>query len=83
MERPNKGDSTVTQLWNSTILSNPEDGDDTFTETSVGTRATWYKVPEGIYNWYCHESILEDYETMEYSLGFFYLSMMMKWNQVH
>jgi hypothetical protein len=31
-------------------LKNPEDGDDTFSITLVKTRATWYRVPEGIFN---------------------------------
>jgi hypothetical protein len=31
-------------------LKNPEDGSDIFSETSVLTTATQYKVPEDIYN---------------------------------
>jgi hypothetical protein len=38
------------KLWNSITLRSPEDGDDTFSETSVSTRATRYEVPGGIYN---------------------------------
>jgi hypothetical protein len=48
--------STLTQPWQPINLSNPEDADDTFSETSVRTRATWFKVPEGIYH---RESIPE------------------------
>jgi hypothetical protein len=44
-----KSDCTVTQMWNTVTLRGPDDGDDTFSETSVRTRATRYKVPEGIY----------------------------------
>jgi hypothetical protein len=40
-------------------LRNPEDGGDMFSETSVLTRATWYKVTEVICNRYHHESIPE------------------------
>jgi hypothetical protein len=40
-------DPTVTQLWSPITLRSPEDGDDTFSKTSVRTRATQYKVPEG------------------------------------
>jgi hypothetical protein len=50
VERLSNSDSTVTQPWNPITLRNPEDGDDTFSETLVQTRPTWYKVPEGIYN---------------------------------
>jgi hypothetical protein len=42
--------STVTQLWNPIALRKFEDGDDTFSETSVVTSATEYKVSEDIYN---------------------------------
>jgi hypothetical protein len=49
MDRLINADFTVTQLWNPITLSNPEDGGDMFSETLVLTRATWYKVPEGIY----------------------------------
>jgi hypothetical protein len=48
MERLINSDSTVTQLWNPITLRNPEDGGDTFSETSVRTRAIRYKIPEGI-----------------------------------
>jgi hypothetical protein len=50
MEMPINSDSTVSQLWKIISLRNPEDGDDTFSETAVRTGATRYKVPEGIYN---------------------------------
>jgi hypothetical protein len=50
MERLSNSDSMVTQLWNTITLRNPEDGDNTFSKTSVRTRATQYKVPEDIYN---------------------------------
>jgi hypothetical protein len=43
-------DSTVTQLWNLITLRDPEEVHDTISETSVGYRATQYKVPEGTYN---------------------------------
>jgi hypothetical protein len=43
-------DFTVTQLWNPIVLRNPEDGSDMFSETSVLTGATRYKVPKGIHN---------------------------------
>jgi hypothetical protein len=46
MEKLIKSNSTVTQMWNPINLRNPEDGDDTFSGTSVTTRATRYKVPE-------------------------------------
>jgi hypothetical protein len=41
-------------------LQMPEYGREMFSETSVVTRSTWYKVPEGICNLYRHESIPED-----------------------
>jgi hypothetical protein len=41
-------DSTVTELWNHIILRNPEEEGDIYSET-VLTRATQFKVPEGIY----------------------------------
>jgi hypothetical protein len=44
MERLINSDSMATQLWN------PEDGDDTFSETLIRTRDTQYKVVEGIHN---------------------------------
>jgi hypothetical protein len=37
------------QLWKPDNLRNPADGDDTFSETSVQTSATRYKVPEDIF----------------------------------
>jgi hypothetical protein len=49
MERLINSDSMVTRLWNPITLRNPEDGADMFSETSVLTRATRYKVPEDIY----------------------------------
>jgi hypothetical protein len=42
--------SMVTQLWNLITVRNPEDGDDTFSETSVRTRPEWHEAPEVIYN---------------------------------
>jgi hypothetical protein len=51
MEGLNKSVSTVTQLWKPINLSTPEDGDDTFSETSVLITATRYKVPGGILNY--------------------------------
>jgi hypothetical protein len=50
----------VTQLWGPVTLTNPENGGDMFPEMSVLTRATRYKVPEDINNWYRHENIAED-----------------------
>jgi hypothetical protein len=50
MERMINSDSTVAQVWNPIITKNLEDGGDTFSEASVRTRATGYKVTEGIYN---------------------------------
>jgi hypothetical protein len=50
MERLSNSDSTATQLWNPIRLKNPEDGNDTFSETSVGTKAIRHEVPGGIYN---------------------------------
>jgi hypothetical protein len=47
---PSLGFLRVTQLWTPITLRNLEDGGDMFSETSVLTRATWYRVPEGIYN---------------------------------
>jgi hypothetical protein len=37
-------------LWNPITVRNPENGGNMFSEMSVQTKATWYKVPEGIYN---------------------------------
>jgi hypothetical protein len=48
MERLRNSFSTVTLVWNSVTLKNPEDGDDALSETSVSTRATRQKIPEGI-----------------------------------
>jgi hypothetical protein len=44
------GNSTVTQQWNPITLRNPEDGGDTFSETSDLTTAARYEVPEVINN---------------------------------
>jgi hypothetical protein len=54
MERLININSALTQLWNPINLRNPEDVDDTFSETSIRTRVTWYKVPESIYNIMTH-----------------------------
>jgi hypothetical protein len=43
-------ESTVTQLMTPVTLRSPVDGDDTFSETSVLSRATRYNVPEVICN---------------------------------
>jgi hypothetical protein len=43
MEGLIKSDSMVTQLWGPITLKNLEDGDDTFSEMSALTRATWHK----------------------------------------
>jgi hypothetical protein len=51
MERLNNCDSMVTRVWNPINLRKPEDGDDAFPETSVRTRATRLKTPEGIYSY--------------------------------
>jgi hypothetical protein len=48
MERLINIDSKVTQLWSPITLRNPEDGGDTFSETSVLIRHG-RKVPENIY----------------------------------
>jgi hypothetical protein len=50
MDRLFNSDSTATELRNPIILRNSEDGSDMFSETSIMTTATWYKVPEGSYN---------------------------------
>jgi hypothetical protein len=41
-------------------LKSPEDGDSTFSETSVRNGATWHKVPADTYNRYRRESFPED-----------------------
>jgi hypothetical protein len=48
MERLSDGVSTVIQLWQPINIITLEDGDDTFPETLVRTRATRYTVLEGI-----------------------------------
>jgi hypothetical protein len=50
MGRPSNSVSTVIQLWKPINLRNPEDGDDTFYETSVRSSPIWYKDPEGIFS---------------------------------
>jgi hypothetical protein len=61
MERLINSDSMVTQLWNPIALSNLEEGGDKFSNTSILTRTTLYKVPEGIYNneWRQSSAILD------------------------
>jgi hypothetical protein len=49
MERLIYSVSTATQAWNPITLRNPEDGSHMCSETSVLTRATRYRVSEGIY----------------------------------
>jgi hypothetical protein len=49
-ERISNSVSTAIQLWKPINLRNPEDGDDTFSETSVQTSATRYNIPEDIFN---------------------------------
>jgi hypothetical protein len=48
MERLSNSVSTVIQLRKPINLRTPEDGDDTFSETSVQNSATRYKVPEAL-----------------------------------
>jgi hypothetical protein len=43
MDRLSNSVSMVTQLWKLINLRNPEDRDDTFSETSAQTSTTWYK----------------------------------------
>jgi hypothetical protein len=50
MKRLSNGVSMIIQLWKPINLRNPEDGDDTFPETSVQASVTWYKVPEDTFN---------------------------------
>jgi hypothetical protein len=57
--------STLTQLWN------PEDGVDIFSETSVRTRSTGYKVPGDIYNRYDGESTPEDFVVQPYIVSLY------------
>jgi hypothetical protein len=47
VEKLSNSNSTVTKLCNPITLRNTEDGGDMLSETSVRTRATWYKDPEG------------------------------------
>jgi hypothetical protein len=49
MEELSNSDSSIPHMPNTVTLSNPECGDDTFSETLVRTTATWSKIPEGIY----------------------------------
>jgi hypothetical protein len=60
MEGLSNSVSTVIQLCKLINLSTPEDEHSKFSETSVRTSATQYKVSEDIYNWYRRESIPED-----------------------
>jgi hypothetical protein len=48
-ERLSNSFSTVIKLWKPSILRNLEDGDHTFSETSVRTSAARYKVPDDIF----------------------------------
>jgi hypothetical protein len=47
-------------LYQHITLKNPEDGEETFSETSVRCRPTLRKVPEGFYNRFSRKSIPED-----------------------
>jgi hypothetical protein len=49
MGRLGNGVSTAIKLWKYMYLRAPEHGDDTFSETSVGSSAIRYKVPEDIF----------------------------------
>jgi hypothetical protein len=42
--------TTRKRVWNALTLTKHEHGDDTFSETSIPTRATRYRVPEGFCN---------------------------------
>jgi hypothetical protein len=46
------------ELWTPISIRNPEDGDDTFSETPVQTRVTWHKVSECIFD--CNFLLLGD-----------------------
>jgi hypothetical protein len=41
-------------------LKNPEDGDSTFSETSVRANAIRYHIHEDTFNWHCRENFPED-----------------------
>jgi hypothetical protein len=61
MRRLSNSVCTVMELWKSIKhAKNLEDGDSTFSETSVQASTTWYQVQEGIFNWHRRESIPED-----------------------
>jgi hypothetical protein len=65
MEKLSNSVSAVIQMWKAINLRNSEDGDDTFSETSVQTSATRYKVPEWIFN---HQHISWPYNCNAYLL---------------
>jgi hypothetical protein len=50
MGRLSNSISTVIQLWKLSNLRNPEDGDDTISETSVKASAARYGVQEDIFD---------------------------------
>jgi hypothetical protein len=52
----------VIQLWKPINLRNPEEGNDTFSETSVRVSATWYKITEDIFNLYSRMTINDEFE---------------------
>jgi hypothetical protein len=60
MQRLINSDSTAIELWRPINLRTPEDGNSTFSETSVRNSATWYKVPEDTFNFLRRESIKQD-----------------------
>jgi hypothetical protein len=61
----------VLGLWNPITLRNLDDEGDIFSETSVRTRVTWYKIPKGLYNWYHRESIPEDNAIRPLTVSFY------------
>jgi hypothetical protein len=51
MEGLSNGICTVIQLWKPINVKNPEDGDDTCSETSDRTSAKRHKVPDGVFSY--------------------------------